>query len=390
MNQGSRPPASTDVSFASDELQQQARQRLADAEVSFRFLDALEVLASALDDEARLSTQGRLSRKAELIERLVLQGRLHQQLQHHPEIADLPIRSPVVVTALPRTGTTLLHNLLAQHSQLRGPALWELMYPVDPAGAAGSTDRRLREETARQRAWVAQHAPAAVAAHYQDADRPDECRHLMERAFHSFVDMMGNRVPRFERWLMRSDMAEPYAYHRLQLRHIVWRIPAERLVLKDMLHLYFLPELLREYPDAKVIILHRSPLEQVPSAISLALAYKPLSSTGIEVAEESQRWLDRLADGVKRMMRVRPLLPAGRILYVTYPRLLAQPMDVLTEIAEFADIPLTRRDEQRMSTYLADNPQNKHGVHRYGLEQFKLTPDDIERHFADYRAAFGV
>ncbi len=381
--------ASQDVSFASDELQRQARQRLADAEVPFRFLDALAVLASALDDEARLSPEGRLSRHAELVERLVIQGRLHQQLQRHPEIADLPIRSPVVITALPRTGTTLLHNLLAQHSRLRGPALWELMYPVDPAGAPGTTNQRLRDETARQRAWVAQHAPAA-AAHYQDADRPDECRHLMERAFRSFVDMMGNRVPRFERWLMRSDMAEPYAYHRLQLQHIVWRIPAERLVLKDMLHLYFLPELLREYPDAKVVILHRSPLEQVPSAISLALAYRPLSSTAIDVAGESQRWLDHLADGVKRMMRARPLLPAGRTLDITYPRLLAQPMDVLAEIAEFADIPLTGRDEQRMSTYLADNPQNKHGVHHYSLEQFELTPDDIERHFADYRAAFGI
>jgi hypothetical protein len=97
-----------------------------------------------------------------------------------------------------------------------------------------------------------------------------------------------------------------------------------------------------------------------------------------------------LADGVERMMRVRPLLPAGRILDVTYPRLLAQPMDVLSEIAQFADIPLTRNDEQRMSTYLANNPQNKHGVHHYSLEQFKLTPDDIERHFGEYCMAFGV
>src|SRR5262249_50641774 len=142
--------------------------------------------------------------------------------------------------------------------------------------------------------------------------------------------------------------------------------------------------------DAKVVILHRSPLEQVPSAISLALAYRPLSSTAIDVAEEGQRWLDRLADAVTRMMRVRPLLPAGRILDIAYPRLLAEPMDVLAEIAQFADLPLTRRDEQRMSTYLADNPQNKRGVHHYSLQQFKLTPDDIGRRFADYRAAFGV
>jgi hypothetical protein len=65
-------------------------------------------------------------------------------------------------------------------------------------------------------------------------------------------------------------------------------------------------------------------------------------------------------------------------------------MDVLTEIAEFADIPLTRRDEQRMSTYPANNPQDKHGIHHYSLEQYRLTPDDIERYFADYCAAFDV
>src|SRR5262245_22064423 len=99
MSPSSRP-ASKDVSFDIDELQRQARQRLANAEVSFRFLDALEVLASALDEEARLSPAGRLFRNAELIERLVIQGRLQQQLQRHPEIADLPIRAPVVVTAL--------------------------------------------------------------------------------------------------------------------------------------------------------------------------------------------------------------------------------------------------------------------------------------------------
>jgi len=380
-----------DVSFAPAELLQRARQRLSDAEgkVSFAFVDALEVFARALDDEAHLSAAGRFSRYAALIERLVIQGRLQQQLERHPEIADVPIRSPIIIAALPRTGTTLLHNLLAQHSDLRGPALWELMYPVDPCGCNGNY-AHLRDETARQRAWVARQAPAAVAAHFQEADRPDECSHLMERAFRSFLDMMGNRVPRFERWLMRSNLAGAYAYHHLQLQHIVWRIPAERLVLKDMLHLYFLPDVFREYPDAKVVLLHRSPFEQVPSAISLALAYRRLSSTAIDPAEESQRWLDRMADGVGRMMQVRPLLPAARILDVTYPRLLAQPMDVLAEIAQFADIPLTGHDEQRMSSYLANNPQHRHGVHQYSLDQFKLTPDAIEKAFGDYCRAFGV
>jgi hypothetical protein len=89
-------------------------------------------------------------------------------------------------------------------------------------------------------------------------------------------------------------------------------------------------------------------------------------------------------------MQVRSSLPAAQILDVTYPRLLERPMDVLAEIAEFADLAFTKRDERRMSTYLANNPQHLRGVHHYSLEQFKVTADDIERRFADYCTAFGL
>ena len=35
--------------------------------------------------------------------------------------------------------------------------------------------------------------------------------------------------------------------------------------------------------------------------------------------------------------------------------------------------------------WLAENPQHKHGVHRYDLAQFGLDPAEVDRQFAGYR-----
>jgi hypothetical protein len=43
---------------------------------------------------------------------------------------------------------------------------------------------------------------------------------------------------------------------------------------------------------------------------------------------------------------------------------------------------------QQLQTWITDNPQHKHGVHRYTLDQFGLSPDPIKATFADYYDRF--
>ena len=52
--------------------------------------------------------------------------------------------------------------------------------------------------------------------------------------------------------------------------------------------------------------------------------------------------------------------------------------------------PFTPEFEQRMRRWLADNPQHKHGGHRYTLEQFGLAEGEIRERFARYAARFDV
>ena len=60
--------------------------------------------------------------------------------KRHPELDDIEIERPLVITGFFRTGTTFLHNVLAADPNNRVAQAWELAYPVgrrgDPLGDA--------------------------------------------------------------------------------------------------------------------------------------------------------------------------------------------------------------------------------------------------------------
>src|SRR6202000_3518659 len=89
-------------------------------------------LCSALDSEAQLHLPGRLRTRGEL--QLILQNRLRMVdlWNREPAVLRQPVHAPIVVTGLGRSGTTLLHELLACHPANRPPLLWELLHSVPP------------------------------------------------------------------------------------------------------------------------------------------------------------------------------------------------------------------------------------------------------------------
>ena len=51
---------------------------------------------------------------------------------------------------------------------------------------------------------------------------------------------------------------------------------------------------------------------------------------------------------------------------------------------------LTADTEEKMQSWRTSNPQNKHGVHHYRLEDFGLDREELRRDFAPYRARFRI
>ena len=75
--------------------------------------EALTVLCNALEHEAALTPLGRLLARQMLVQALACQLQLQDWLRREPAILEAPIRHPLVIVGMPRTGTSILHELLA-------------------------------------------------------------------------------------------------------------------------------------------------------------------------------------------------------------------------------------------------------------------------------------
>src|SRR5690606_2359458 len=104
------------------------------------FLEPLDVLLPALEEEARLTVIGRWLTRRFLLRLLEVRLQLVAYARADPGVLDEEIAEPWFVTGAPRTGTTILHSLLAQDERHRVPVGWELLRPVpppDPGNAVG-------------------------------------------------------------------------------------------------------------------------------------------------------------------------------------------------------------------------------------------------------------
>ena len=78
------------------------------------FHEPLRRLVNSCETEARLNSIGRLVCREYILQLLCNRLEIQRDLENWPDIAGQPISAPVFITGLPRSGTTLLHNLLAQ------------------------------------------------------------------------------------------------------------------------------------------------------------------------------------------------------------------------------------------------------------------------------------
>jgi hypothetical protein len=393
LNRGGEIVERTGVSVVrldAEYLIEEARRRANFADFGAPEIDApLARLLHSYEHEARLTFIGRIAARRDTLRLLEYRLRMEADRRRHPEIAAQPVRRPLFVTGLPRTGTTLLHGLLAQDPSTRAPHTWECMFPSPPPERPRYDHDPRIDIAERQIRWFHRLNPDFRRIHPMAARLPEECLIITSHSFLSFQFQTAHHVPSYQAWLEAQDLEPCYAAHRRFLQHLQWRCGGERWVLKAPAHLFGLRALFQVYPDAGVILTHRDPVEVVPSAASL---HASLRSTFSEVdpVEVGREVAARWADGITRALRERDAGcgPADRFIDVHYIDLVRDPIAVVRDVYRRFDLPLSAAALARMQRYLADNPQGKHGRHRYTLEQFGLDADEERARYAEYRSRF--
>ena len=109
------------------------------------FFEALSRLLESCQSEARLNLVGKIALRTNILQTLCSRLLMQRDRQLYPNIARQEIRSPLFIVGLPRSGTTLLHNLLAADPWHRSPLMWEVMSPSPPTHAGEK--RRIQRAT---------------------------------------------------------------------------------------------------------------------------------------------------------------------------------------------------------------------------------------------------
>jgi len=356
------------------------------------FREGMRVLLDSVEREANLSTLGRLSCRETLLRYLENRLRLTEYRTQHPEVAKQVIERPIFIVGLPRTGTTLLYNLLAQDPDNRAPLSWEVEWPVPPPEPETyETDPRIKDAE-KLFGNLDRLIPTLPAIHEFGARLPQECVPINAHEFLSMQFHITFHVPSYQAWLHEQNMVRSYEFHRKFLQHLQSKYRKKRWALKSPAHLPAIDELLEVYPDALIIHTHRDPGKVMPSLASLHYAFRGMNSDSVNPARIGRNVMDAWSIHLQRAVeaRRRHRDKPQQFFDAHFEDTLADPVDLLRRAYEHFGLELSDVARDRMSAFLAANPRGSRGVHRYAAEDFGLEIDDIRGRFAEYVDEFGV
>jgi hypothetical protein len=366
------------------------------------FREGLRVLLETYE-RAGLRPGGRKVTRRRLIQLLCNRLRVERAFRSHPEIREREIRSPVYLTGLPRTGTSALFNLLAIDPAARPLLLWEAMNPSPyevvvkgggrdedggESGGPGREDPRLtatRAHFERER----QKNPDFDKIHLRRADGPEECVLLTA---HSFCDAQNGVEPLlspFREWFQAQDLRPAYAYYRDLLKLLDWQRPGERWLLKSPAHLWALEILVEMFPDVCIVQTHRNPLEIIPSYCSMMAALMSIRES-VDSLELGPTVLEYLARSLERGLAARDGIDPRRFMDVDYHRFVEHPTETVERVHEHFGLGLDSGTAAAMRAHIRENPQHRHGSHRYSLEEYGLSAELVRERLAGYIERFGL
>ena len=358
-----------------------------------RWREGFGIFVRALEEEAQLNFIGRVLARSDVLNWLENRLQMTEARKAHPEIEQERIEKPVFITGLPRTGTSILHDLMGHDPASRVPLAWEVRHPCPPPEAATyESDPRIDRADEEVRLWC-DIVPEYDSMHELGARIPVECIQLTAHEFLS--DELAGRhvVPSYAAWLASTDLVPAYAFHRQMLQLLQWRAPAERWVLKAPSHLAALGPLLAVYPDARIVWTHRDPLTVIASVASILFSTAWVRSDAVD-AEQVLSWFTgetcaAILDAGSAV-RDREDLSTANFCDVLYTDLVDNPVKTIAKVYDHFGMPFGIEAESRIRAAVRSKPKGRYGDHRYDFSNTGWDPRAERERFTPYQERYGV
>jgi len=349
-------------------------------------------LDAAVDgvNDANLNTTGLFGARYVLNWHLGNRLRIVDFAKRHPELDEVDIERPVIITGFFRTGTTFLHNVLAADPNNRVAHAWELAYPMgrlgDPLGDVAWRRAQAKFTFGFNQAAI----PDQGVAHNVTADSYEEDFFLLENDMAVLTFWVGFAAYSYANAMLDWDMTEPYEFSKLQLKILNAQRSAKRWVLKCPWHIWNLDALMAVYPDAQIIFTHRDITKALASHCSLSAKMASKLKRSLDVNELGEFWLEYTRIGLERAMESRKKIPESQLYDVRLRDLMASPITVLQDIYAHFDLEFNAEIAGLLEERIAEKPTSQEGEHEYAIEDFGLTDERVRETLKAYNERFGV
>jgi hypothetical protein len=341
------------------------------------FREGLEILLTSLQDEARLHDHGQSFLRQRIVGYLSQRLQVEDWYRRHPEIDDVPIRSPLIGLGLPRTGSTALSMLLAQDPAVRYLRRWESSQPCPPPSTVQGVDPRIPPDKGEM-VGTRYHVPA-------DTHGPMECHELMALDFKSHLFQSFAEIPSYSQWLVNeADLTSTYRYQRRVMKLLQWGEPERPWRLKCPSHVLWLDALNAVFPDARFVMTHRDPTDVILSVADLYADIIESFSTQIDRTYIGQLNVEHWSLGMERALHFRASCAEDRFYDIDFRAMQDDPIGEVTGLYAWLGVPVGPEFKARMQSWWTHAATEREPSTHADPVQFGIDFDELRPRFARY------
>jgi len=352
-----------------------------------QLVKGLHLLVDSVNMESKANSFGELAVKSMLERTFYNRLKVEQVLAQNSTIEQQPITKPVFIIGMPRTGTTILHAMMHEDAANRSPLCWECLLPYPVPQPETFSDNPQLKTIAKEFDQLFKLVPDFKKKHHMEVDSPQECLGINMLDMNSFQTSAQVYIPTYMDWFLnQSDQRETMRFHKRFLQYLQsGGVKGERWLLKSPIHLMRLKEIFEIYPDACIIMTHRTPSKVVPSASSLIASVRSLYSDHEDLKRTGNEQAALWNDYFNRFLKAREDLDKeAQILDLRFEDFVSDQVGTIQKIYTHFGWDLTDTALDKMKSFLAQNPKDKYGAHEYSLEDFGLTEQGINKQFSNY------
>lgn len=350
--------------------------------------EPFQILVKSFDSDSELNLMGRLMTRSDMLNALQSRLQVEDTFKRHPEINDEEITKPLYIIGQGRSGTSMLHNILAEDPDNGTTLQWENMFPCPPPEKETyHTDPRI--ERAEGLIQMVNHVVPEVASMHEFAARiPSEIINLHCLAFRSpWWLSFGGQSQAYAEYLQKQDMIPVYQYQKRLLKLLQWKNPRKHWIIKSPLCISYIPQILETYPDVGFVSPHRDPVKALSSVINLmgtlfwSRTDNPYNGNEFDALTNADLGAMIMSQPIELLES--GVLPKEQLCNLHYADLIADPIAAVAGIYHYFGMQFTDRGRAILQQYMDDNPRSSRPAHKYNVgdpEQVKVERKAYQRY----------